>query len=154
MGPTAKAGLLCAMFALMAAGQLLEKELGTQRRAALEEKKRAPQPYSNLIGPLPQGELPSPKPGTPPPPPGASAGASASAGAGASSGGSRTAPDGSTVYVVQQGDTLAKIAKKHYGTEGALDLIAERNKKTLPDPAKLQVGMTLHIPAREKPATR
>ena len=161
MGPTAKAGLLCSMLALMFAGQLLEREMAARRRAAVEEKKKAPAPYAERIKPLAIGELPRPRPEAPPS--GATAGAAASgsssaapagAASGARAGPLRTAPDGSTTYVVQQGDTLARIAKKLYGTEGALDLIAERNRRTLPDPAKLQVGMTLHIPSRERVAPR
>lgn len=143
MGPTAKAGLICAMVALMLAGQLLEKEFAGKRKALALERKTAPQPYAELLEPLPPGKLPTPRPEPKPQP-----------GVGGAPQPLPNTPSGEIVYVVQQNDTLSKIAKRLLGAEASADLIAERNKKVLPDPAKLQVGMTLHIPAKKKPAPR
>lgn len=49
-------------------------------------------------------------------------------------------------YKVESGDTLAGIARKFYKNSGQWQKIAEANKETLPDPAKLQPGMVLVIP--------
>ncbi|MFZ2955406.1 MAG: LysM domain-containing protein [Candidatus Ozemobacteraceae bacterium] len=47
-------------------------------------------------------------------------------------------------YVVQKGDTMAKISKKVYGTTKKWKKIAEANK--IKDPKALKVGKTLKIP--------
>ena len=49
-------------------------------------------------------------------------------------------------YQVQSGDTLAGIARKFYKNMGQWQKIAEANKGTLSDPAKLKPGMVLVIP--------
>ncbi len=55
---------------------------------------------------------------------------------------------GAKEHVVQSGDTLWKIAAKHYPgrVKEGVDLITQANKDTLPDPAKLKLGQTLLIP--------
>ncbi|MBF0405976.1 MAG: LysM peptidoglycan-binding domain-containing protein [Candidatus Riflebacteria bacterium] len=47
-------------------------------------------------------------------------------------------------YVVQKGDTLAKISKKVYGSTGKWKKIAQANK--INNPKSLKVGMSLKIP--------
>lgn len=49
-------------------------------------------------------------------------------------------------YVVQKGDTLAKIAKKVYGSEKRWKAIWDANRRSVPDPNKLKVGQKLVIP--------
>jgi LysM repeat protein len=49
-----------------------------------------------------------------------------------------------TVYVVQPGDTMSKIADK-FGI--SLGLLIEANKETIPDPDKLNIGDEVIIPA-------
>lgn len=49
-------------------------------------------------------------------------------------------------YKVQNGDTLAGIARKFLGNSGAWPKIAQANKGTLDDPTKLKPGMILVIP--------
>lgn len=51
-----------------------------------------------------------------------------------------------TEYIVQKGDTLQKISKKHYDTYRRWNEIFEANKEILADPNKLKVGMKLRIP--------
>ena len=54
-------------------------------------------------------------------------------------------PAGKT-YVVQPGDTLAKIAKAQYGDASRWPEIHEANKDQIPDPNLIQVGQKLRIP--------
>lgn len=54
------------------------------------------------------------------------------------------ASDKASTYVVQKGDTLAKISKKVYGTTKKWKKIAEANNLT--NPKALKVGKTLQIP--------
>ena len=49
-------------------------------------------------------------------------------------------------YVVQSGDTLAKIAKAQYGDASRWPEIHEANKDQIPDPNLIQVGQKLRIP--------
>ncbi len=49
-----------------------------------------------------------------------------------------------TVYTVQAGDSLSKIAKMHYGDARKYDIIVKANGIT--DPAKVRVGTKLQIP--------
>ena len=51
-------------------------------------------------------------------------------------------------YVVQKGDSLFAIAKKHYGsaTNARVQGILNANRSVLPSAAALQPGMTLVIP--------
>ncbi len=53
-------------------------------------------------------------------------------------------PAHSDTYIVEKGDTLAKISKKVYGTTKEWKKIAEFNHIT--NPKALKVGMTLKIP--------
>jgi len=49
-------------------------------------------------------------------------------------------------YVVQQGDTLSRIAGKVYGDANKWDVILDANKNTLKRPENIRVGQTLLIP--------
>jgi LysM repeat protein len=49
-------------------------------------------------------------------------------------------------HTVVSGDTLAKMARKYYGSAGQWPKILEANKGTLEDPTKLKIGMVLVIP--------
>lgn len=128
MGNAARAGLIFAMVALALAGQLVEREFAGRRREAAREKKSAPAPYQDLLAPLPDASLPSPR-----------GGALGPAAAPQAEAARRT-------YVTQPGDTLSRIAKRFYGSEGAWNAIYEANRAAIPDPAKLQVGTTLKMP--------
>lgn len=56
--------------------------------------------------------------------------------------------DGSKEHVVQPGDTLSGIAKKHYGRSGDWPRILDANREVLGDDAgNLRPGMRLRIPA-------
>jgi nucleoid-associated protein YgaU len=50
-------------------------------------------------------------------------------------------------YTVKSGDNLRKIAQHFYGDEMKWHAIRDANREKLPDPDKIQVGMTLSIPA-------
>lgn len=52
-----------------------------------------------------------------------------------------------TLYTVQSGDTLSKIAKQFYGSASKYPVIFEANKPMLTDPDKIFVGQNLRIPA-------
>jgi len=49
-------------------------------------------------------------------------------------------------YVVQQGDTLSKIAAAHYGDARLYTKIFEANRDVLTDPNKIRPGQKLRIP--------
>ena len=51
-----------------------------------------------------------------------------------------------TMYTVQKGDSLSKIAKAHYGDAMKYPLIFEANKPMLQNPDKIYPGQTLRIP--------
>ncbi len=58
-------------------------------------------------------------------------------------------PVGANVYTVKSGDSLARIARIHYGDESKWSYIYEANRSTIgPDPARLKIGMSLRIPPR------
>ena len=50
-------------------------------------------------------------------------------------------------YVVKAGDTLRKIAQRHYGDEMKWPKIRDANRDKLPDPDKIHPGMELVIPS-------
>jgi len=49
-------------------------------------------------------------------------------------------------YTVQSGDTLSKIAKRHYGDGNKYPVIFEANRPMLTDPDKIYPGQVLRIP--------
>jgi LysM repeat protein len=49
-------------------------------------------------------------------------------------------------YVVRSGDTLASISRKFYKTSRRWKKILDANRKSIDNPAKLEVGQTLVIP--------
>jgi nucleoid-associated protein YgaU len=49
-------------------------------------------------------------------------------------------------YTVQRGDSLWKIAKKHYGNGNAWTRIHEANKDQIDNPDLIQPGWILRIP--------
>ena len=51
-----------------------------------------------------------------------------------------------TFYTVKSGDSLSKIAKKHYGNAMKYPVIFEANKPMLSDPDKIYPGQVLRIP--------
>jgi len=51
-------------------------------------------------------------------------------------------------YLVREGDTLRGIARKFYGSEADWHRIYTRNRGRIDDPAALQVGQLLVIPAQ------
>jgi nucleoid-associated protein YgaU len=58
--------------------------------------------------------------------------------------GSDSSPSGHTVYVVQSGDTLGKIAKECTGSAMNYKEIAEYND--IEDPSAIRVGQEILIP--------
>ena len=52
-------------------------------------------------------------------------------------------------YTVKSGDSLSKIAKKHYGNAMKYPVIFEANKPMLKDPDKIYPGQVLRIPPLE-----
>ena len=59
-----------------------------------------------------------------------------------------SAPE-ATMYTVQSGDSLSKIAKAHYGDAMKYPAIFEANQPLLTDPNKIYPGQVLRIPALE-----
>jgi nucleoid-associated protein YgaU len=55
-----------------------------------------------------------------------------------------------TLHTVVRGDTLSKLAKKHYGDAMEYPVIFEANKPMLSDPDKIYVGQVLRIPTLDK----
>jgi len=55
-------------------------------------------------------------------------------------------PPATKTYVVAEGDTLTKIARKFYGSSARWDDILKANKGVLKDEKSLVVGSTLTIP--------
>lgn len=51
-----------------------------------------------------------------------------------------------TFYTVQEGDSLSKIAKEHYGDAMKYPAIFEANKPMLEDPDKIYPGQVLRLP--------
>ncbi|MDH3627374.1 MAG: peptidoglycan-binding protein LysM [Acidobacteriota bacterium] len=54
-----------------------------------------------------------------------------------------------TMYTVQSGDSLSKIAKAHYGNAMKYTDIFEANKPMLKDPNKIYPGQVLRIPPKD-----
>jgi nucleoid-associated protein YgaU len=54
-----------------------------------------------------------------------------------------------TMYTVQSGDSLSKIAKAHYGNAMKYTVIFEANTPMLKDPNKIYPGQVLRIPPIE-----
>jgi nucleoid-associated protein YgaU len=54
------------------------------------------------------------------------------------------------LHTVQQGDSLSKIAKIHYGDASKYMMIYEANTPMLKDPNKIYVGQVLRIPPMGK----
>ncbi len=57
-------------------------------------------------------------------------------------------------YTVRRGDTLAKIAKAHYGNAMRYPVIFEANRPMLADPDKIYPGQVLRIPAQAEKSAR
>jgi nucleoid-associated protein YgaU len=51
-----------------------------------------------------------------------------------------------TLYTVQSGDTLSKIAQQHYGNANQYPQIFEANRPLLRDPDEIYPGQVLRIP--------
>jgi nucleoid-associated protein YgaU len=51
-----------------------------------------------------------------------------------------------TMYTVQSGDTLGKIAREHYGNAAKYPVIFEANRPLLTDANKIYPGQVLRIP--------
>ena len=65
------------------------------------------------------------------------------------SGGSSTAPSthsAATTYVIVKGDTLSKIAKRHYGDADQWRKIFEANKDVIEDPDLIYPGQSIRLP--------
>lgn len=60
---------------------------------------------------------------------------------------SATAPKGATTYKVKTGDTIAKIARAHYGSTNYISLIVNANKGKLGANNSVSVGQELVLPA-------
>ncbi len=61
---------------------------------------------------------------------------------------SKSAPRkaGGRTYAVRSGDTLVSISRKFYKTPARWKEILDANKKSIDDPQKLKIGLTLTIP--------
>jgi nucleoid-associated protein YgaU len=62
-------------------------------------------------------------------------------------GGSSSTDPAENVYEVKSGDSLSKIAKRHYGDANAWNRIFEANRDVVKDPDKIFPGQKLRIPA-------
>ena len=49
-------------------------------------------------------------------------------------------------YVIQSGDTLSALAKKHYGNAGDYPRIFEANREVIKDADKIYPGQKIRIP--------
>jgi nucleoid-associated protein YgaU len=56
------------------------------------------------------------------------------------------APADGRVHVVVRGDTLSSLALRYYGSSASWRAIFEANRRTVPNPDRLDVGMELAIP--------
>ena len=54
-----------------------------------------------------------------------------------------------TMYTVQPGDSLSKIAKAHYGNAMKYTVIFEANTPMLKDPNKIYPGQKIRIPLED-----
>jgi nucleoid-associated protein YgaU len=93
-------------------------------------------PGQELVIPEVAGAQPKP-----PPTPGATTKPAPAAG--------HTAVKEATKHKVVAGDTLSKLSKQYYGTEGKWKAIYEANKAKMKSENDLQVGMELVIPAEK-----
>jgi nucleoid-associated protein YgaU len=59
-----------------------------------------------------------------------------------------SAADGVSEYVVQKGDSLARIAKRLYQDESLSDMIYQANRDRLRSPQQIREGQTLRIPPK------
>ena len=50
-------------------------------------------------------------------------------------------------YTIQQGDSLSKIAQRHYGDAGKWRELYEANKGVIDDPDLIYPGQTIRVPA-------
>jgi len=57
-------------------------------------------------------------------------------------------------YEVVAGDSLSKIAKKHYGDAQLWPTIFEANRDRIKDPDKISIGWKLKIPAKPVEPTK
>ena len=62
--------------------------------------------------------------------------------------------DSGQTYTVKAGDTLSRINQQFYGDAMQHMRIAEANRDQIDDPNKIQPGMKLQIPTREKQPAR
>jgi nucleoid-associated protein YgaU len=164
MGAAAKIGLILAMVALVAGAQLIEHEIATSKarpgaKEARAERRGAPSaapggppapglpPLAALLAPLDDVGLPE----VPPVGPGGGAAIASPEGIAAAEAAASPGAAAERTYIVQPGDTLAKIARKTLGREAAWQAIYERNRGTIRDPARLQVGTALRIPSPGAP---
>jgi nucleoid-associated protein YgaU len=60
--------------------------------------------------------------------------------------GLRVDPQGRSLYVVGEGDTLGEIARRYLGKTSRQDEICRMNQEQLPNPNKLKAGMILVMP--------
>lgn len=69
---------------------------------------------------------------------------------------SRTQPPAGITqeYMVQAGDSLAKIAKRIYGSEQLADIIFAANRDKLSEPSRIKVGQRLRIPPKPAETTK
>ena len=67
----------------------------------------------------------------------------------------RVSPNEPNTYTIRSGDSLWRIAKAHYGDETKWSIIYDANRATIgPDPARLKVGRSLHIPPQTRSVGR
>ena len=57
-----------------------------------------------------------------------------------------TAAPTSTYYTIESGDTLSKIAERHYGDPQKYNQIFEANREVIQDPDKIYPGQKIRIP--------
>ncbi len=61
-------------------------------------------------------------------------------------GGASSTAEAMETYTVKSGDNLRRIAQHFYGDEMKWHKIRDANRDKLPNPDKIQEGMTLNIP--------
>ncbi|MDQ6831506.1 MAG: LysM peptidoglycan-binding domain-containing protein [Gemmatimonadota bacterium] len=61
-------------------------------------------------------------------------------------GGASSTSEAMETYTVKSGDNLRRIAQHFYGDEMKWHKIRDANRDKLPNPDKIQEGMTLNIP--------
>ena len=55
---------------------------------------------------------------------------------------------GQQTYTIEKGDTLSKIAKKHFGNANAWKQIFEANRDTIDDPDRIFPGQVIKLPPK------